>query len=296
MQGASPLASPGLNGARHWFFLWKAGSFGYHSGARDSKPCRLGCGTGKQCRQPRRGGTGGEELRRLRWSSPPGLGEPVPPGGLPSLSPAYIATVVPGGGLAFFVACLPFYFSLLSCPHPPNPLPLRGRGRLKVILCKGLRPLHPRGCTHGSPRKRQEAVPYEQCRQPRREGTGGDGTIRRKRRRRLRWSSPPGLGEPVPPGCLPSLSPADLATVVPGGELAFFVARLPFYFSLLSCPHPPSPLPLRGRGRPKVYFAGGSAPGTPAPSRLRHLQRLPYKCPTSGNLRFAARAKANGCP
>ena len=24
-----------------------------------------------QCRQPRRGGTGGEELRRLRWSSPP---------------------------------------------------------------------------------------------------------------------------------------------------------------------------------------------------------------------------------
>ena len=32
----------------------------------------------KQCRQPRRGGTGGEELRRLRWSSPPGQVEPVP--------------------------------------------------------------------------------------------------------------------------------------------------------------------------------------------------------------------------
>ena len=29
---------------------------------------------GGQCRQPRRGGTGGEELRRLRWSSPPGQG------------------------------------------------------------------------------------------------------------------------------------------------------------------------------------------------------------------------------
>ena len=25
-------------------------------------------------------GTGGEELRRLRWSSPPGQGEQVPPG------------------------------------------------------------------------------------------------------------------------------------------------------------------------------------------------------------------------
>ena len=34
----------------------------------------------KQCRQPRRGGTGGEELRRLRWSSPPGQGEQVPLG------------------------------------------------------------------------------------------------------------------------------------------------------------------------------------------------------------------------
>ena len=34
----------------------------------------------KQCRQPRRGGTGGEELRRLRWSSPPGQGEQVPAG------------------------------------------------------------------------------------------------------------------------------------------------------------------------------------------------------------------------
>ena len=36
-----------------------------------------------QCRQPRRGGTGGEELRRLRWSSPPGRGEQVPQGEQP---------------------------------------------------------------------------------------------------------------------------------------------------------------------------------------------------------------------
>ena len=34
----------------------------------------------EKCRQPRRGGTGGEELRRLRWSSPPGQGEPAPAG------------------------------------------------------------------------------------------------------------------------------------------------------------------------------------------------------------------------
>ena len=62
MQGASPLASPGLNQRRHLHdqrFLFVYGG---------------------QCRQPRRGGTGGEELRRLRWSSPPGQGEPMPAG------------------------------------------------------------------------------------------------------------------------------------------------------------------------------------------------------------------------
>ena len=47
-------------------------------------------------------------------------------GGLPSLPPAYPA------------------FSLLSCPHPPTPLPLRGRGRVFVFLCKGPCPVHPR--------------------------------------------------------------------------------------------------------------------------------------------------------
>ena len=42
MQGASPLASPGLGGKRHWFFLWKTGSFGYHSGARGFKALLVG--------------------------------------------------------------------------------------------------------------------------------------------------------------------------------------------------------------------------------------------------------------
>ena len=35
-------------------------------------------------------------------------------------SPADLATVVPGGGLAFLVAFLPFYFSLLFCPPSPK--------------------------------------------------------------------------------------------------------------------------------------------------------------------------------
>ena len=41
-------------------------------------------------------------------------------------------------------------------------------------------------------------------------------------------------------------------------------------------PIPPTPFPA-GRGRPKVYFAGGFAPGTPALNRLRHLQTLPSR-------------------
>ena len=46
-------------------------------------------------------------------------------------------------------------------------------------------------------------------------------------------------------------------------------------------PYPPDPLPRWGRGRPKVYFAGGFAPGTPAFNRLRHSQSLPSRYPAA---------------
>ena len=110
----------------------------------------------------------------------------------------------------------------LACclaPYPPSPLPRWGRGRPRLFHARGFAPCIPApepeaaltepakqvpgGRNPRLPQKRQEAVPYEQCRQPRRGGTGGDGTIRRKRRRRLRWSSPPGQGEPVPRGFSP---------------------------------------------------------------------------------------------
>ena len=143
----------------------------------------------------RRGGApvSGGLLRRCRlggrWRRPAG--------GVPSLLPAYPD------------------FSLLYRPYPPSPrsqsaLPRRGRGRLKVYFAGGFAPGTPalnrlrhlqtlpyRHPAKGSLRlgaKTVEMLSFGQCRQPRRGGTGGDGTIRRKRRRRLRWSSPPGQG------------------------------------------------------------------------------------------------------
>ena len=98
MQGASPLASPGLGGARHGLNL------------RSRRPAGA---------YPRRWWLD-QPLRCLT-------------GGLPGGVPAYPAV------------------SLLCFPHPPAPrsqsaLPGR-KGETKVISCKGLRPLHPRGWT-----------------------------------------------------------------------------------------------------------------------------------------------------
>ena len=89
-----------------------------------------------RCRQPRRGGTGGEELRRLRWSSPPGQIEQVP------------------RGLAFFVACLPTLPSVyFPAPYPPDPLPRRGRGRPRLFHARGFAPCIP-GAEPGRHRSR----------------------------------------------------------------------------------------------------------------------------------------------
>ena len=78
-------------------------------------------------------------------------------------------------------------------------------------------------------------------------------------------------------GGLPGWLPAGLAAAVPSGGGVPSLSPAAPAFGLLSCPHPPDPLPLRGRGRLKVYFAGGFAPGTPALNRLRHLQTLPSR-------------------
>ena len=73
-----------------------------------------------------------------------------------------------------------------------------------------------------------------------------------------------------PLGCLPGWSPTDLAVPESVGGACPLCRLPPPAFSFAFCPHPPNPrsqsaLPLRGRGRPRLFHARGSAPCIPAP-------------------------------
>ena len=151
------------------------------------------------------------------------------------------------GGRAFLVAdspCLQLTF------FPPSPLPPfpAGRGGSRLFHARGFAPCIP-------------------ATEPARHWGRGKPRARRGARR----------------FCLPDC----FATVGArrGGGHNGFGRRSIFYFSCFPAPLPrrgrisPRPPFPAGRGSPKVYFAGGSAPGTPALDRLRHLQNLPSGCP-----------------
>ena len=149
------------------------------------RPSALPCGTCYPCRYGARGGACPQRCRfGWRWRHPAG--------GLPALSPAYPA------------------FSFVFAPIPPAPFPAVWGGILLNFAggsapgTPGIKPLaaltEPAKQVPGATEslrfnaKPTERFPYEQCRQPRRGGTGGEEL------RRLRWSSPPGQVEPVPSG------------------------------------------------------------------------------------------------
>ena len=151
-----------------------------------------------------------------------GQSDPAPGGGLAPAVPADLAAAVPGGGLAFFVACRPCLWLALSPPSPYPPFPA-GRGGPRLFHARGFAP-----CISG-------LEPGRHWGRGRTTHPAGGLPLR------SRLTLPP----LYPAGGLPSLSPAAPA------------------FRLLCCPHPPAPLPLRGRGRPRLFHARGFAPCIP---------------------------------
>ena len=171
MQGASPLASPGLNPR----------------------------GTGSPCRCGKLNGGGLPRRCRL------GGRQRYPAGGVPALSPAYPATVVPAGGRACFVACLHChcgarggcarfvaclpYLWLVFLPPSPQPPSRREGGDYRFILPGATAPgtpalnrlRHLQFPPYRYPAKRclwlgaktTEMLSLGQCRQPRRGGDRG---------------------------------------------------------------------------------------------------------------------------
>ena len=133
----------------------------------------------------------------------------APAGGRAPALPARRVSAVPGGGRRGGSRPPTLPLVLLSPPSPQPPSRREG-GDYRFILPGAAAPGTPalnrlrhlqfppyRYPAKGSLRlgaKTAEMLSFGQCRQPRRGGTGGDGTIRRTRRRRLRWSSPPGQG------------------------------------------------------------------------------------------------------
>ena len=65
-------------------------------------------------------------------------------GGLSFWLPADLAVPEPGGGRRGGSRLPTLPLVCFSAPIPPTPFPA-GRGGIIVFLCKGLRPLHPRG-------------------------------------------------------------------------------------------------------------------------------------------------------
>ena len=140
MQGATPLASPGAESGRHLqpFPSRTSGGGWLSSPPADPAFSLLSCPLSPFPLLPP-AGKGGflvflckglrplhpRELNPGGTYSPCHAGHPAGAGFLPRL---------PTLPLACFLA-----------PYPPSPLPPAGKGGFLVFLCKGLRPLHPRG-------------------------------------------------------------------------------------------------------------------------------------------------------
>ena len=171
-----------------------------------------------------------------------------PAGGAGGWSPACPAAVVPCGGQGGLPSLAPAYpaFSLLSFPHPPNPLP-SGKGGTKSLFRRGLRPRHP--CTEPLAAL---TVPAQQV---------------------LRRLNPRGTGCPCRTGARRGL--VLFAVRLPcrcgvrrGACLLCRLSALPLV--CFTAPYPPNPLP-GGKGETKSLFRRGLRPRHPCAEPLAAL-------------------------
>ena len=121
-------------------------------------------------------------------------------------------------------------FSVLPCPHPPNPLP-NGKGEIFLFsYARGFAP-----CIPAPEPEAAQANPAEQ----------------------------------IPSGGLPGWSPTNPAAVVSAGGVPSLSPANPA-FSVLPCPHPPNPLPNGKGEIFLFSYARGFAPCIPATEPGRH--------------------------
>ena len=230
MQGASPLASPGLGGARHWRrgrttrpaggvpgWLPAYPAFALLSYPYPPDPLPGGKGETKviSCKglRPLHPGAGRGAALGKGANHAPGGGACPLQGGVRGHPGARRGACPVGCPLTLPLACF-------SAPYPPTPFPV-GKGETKVISCKGLRPLHPRGgLTRAALGKGANHAPG-----------GGRAPYRA------------GLGEH--PGARRGACPVGRLPTLP---LLYFLA-----------PYPPVPLP-GGKGETKVILCKGLRP------------------------------------
>ena len=137
----------------------------------------------------------------------------------------------PRGGLGGWGCRLTLPLTCLFAPYPPAPLPRRGRGRPRLFHARGSAP-----CIPGA--------------EPGRHGAGERAT-----------RPAGGLVFPVAGLTLPLWCPRGAC---------LFGCLLPLPLTCLFTPYPPDPLPRRGRGRPRLFHARGSAPCIPGAEPGRH--------------------------